>query len=141
MALGEVGLRGGDVLDDRMAEDEVEALGRERQAGAVALDERGVGDLPLRGQPRARVAEARVEVQAHREGRLLGQGERGPPAPAPGVEHVAAEPGAGPLEGVDDLRAAPVLEHRVVVVAAKAGGGGGGDGRLVDAPHAESASR
>src|SRR5439155_15822417 len=141
VALGEVGLRGGDVLDHRMAEDEVEALAREGQAGAVALDEDGVGEALLRGQPRARLAEAGLQVEAHREGRFLRQRERGPPAPAAGVEYAAAEPSPSPLEGLDHLRAAQVLEDRVVVLAAEAGGGGGGDGRLVDVPHLPSASR
>jgi hypothetical protein len=77
------------VLDHGVAEHEIEGRGAEGQARRVALDEGGVGDAFLRGQARARAAEARLEVQAHREGRLLRQRERGPAASAAGVEDAA----------------------------------------------------
>ena len=141
MALAEVALGRGDVLDHGVGQDEVEALAFEGQAAAVALDEGDAGDRPLGGQACPRVAEAGLEVEADREGRFLGQRKRGAAASAPGVEHPPPQPGARALQGLDDLGAAQVLEHRVVVLAAEAAGGGGSDGRLVDAPHPWSASR
>ena len=77
------------MLDHGVAEHEVEGAVPEGQPRAVALHEGGVGDALLRGQARARAAEARVEVEAHREGRLLGQRERGAAAAAAGVEDAA----------------------------------------------------
>ena len=92
------------------------------------------------GQARARAAEARLEVEPHREGRFLRQRERRASASASGVEHAAVRAHPRPLEGLEHLRAAPVLEHRVVVLAAEAGGGRLAEGGVVDRPHEAIAS-
>ena len=125
-----------DVLDHLVAQDEVEGPAREGQAHAVALHEPGRAH-PLLGHeagPRAR--EARVDVEPGHEARLLGQGQRRAPRAAARVQHPAPRDGdAAAVEGLQDLRAAQVLEHRVLVLAAPAHRPRGRDRRLVDRPH------
>src|SRR5450432_4663132 len=123
-----------------MTEHEVEGAGAEGQTAGVALDEPRVRDRLLGGETGARSTEARLEVEADREGGLLREGERGAAAAAAGVQHAPVRAHARSLEGLQHLRAAAVLEDGVVVLAAEAEGGRLAQGRLVDRPHDAAAS-
>jgi hypothetical protein len=116
------------VLDHGVRQHHVEAAGRERQAGAVGLQELDVGQVLLAGQPRAGVAEAVDQVDRHDLGRLLGEGQRHAAAPAAHIEDAPFEPHPRLVEEGEDLGAAEVLEQRVVVLRPEAQVGVGLDG-------------
>ena len=91
VALGQVGARVQHVLDDGMAEHQVEDAVAERERLAVALHEPGARDALLGGEARAGADEAAVEVEADREPGLLRDRQRRPAAAAARVEHAPAD--------------------------------------------------
>ena len=109
------------VLDHRVAEHEVEGARRERQARAVALHEAGVGDAllarraacPSRGSARRGPGPPRSAASSASESAV-------PPPPQPASSTRPRDAHARALQGLDHLRAAQVLEDRVVVLAAEA---------------------
>ena len=110
----------------------------ERQSHAVGQREGQVRDAALAAEPHAGVLEPVRGIDADDERGLLGERQRHAAAAAAGVEHAAAHGYAGSLEKRDDLRAAVVLEQRVVVFGAEAEVGVRLDGAFVNPSHARS---
>jgi hypothetical protein len=123
------------VLDDRVRQDGIEAGVRERQAGAVGLEELQVAEALFAGQPGPGVAEAVDQIDGDDLGCFFGEGQRHPAAAAAHVEGPALEADAGLVEEREHLGAPVVLEERVVVLGPEAQVGVGLDGGGVDRSH------
>jgi hypothetical protein len=108
------------------------------QRHAVGEGEVQVVQPALAAEHDSRAVETRERVDPDRRARLLGQRERHASAAAAGVEHAAADCHARALQERDDLRAAVVLEQRVIVLGAEPNVRVRLDGALVNASHAPS---
>jgi hypothetical protein len=124
------------VFDDGVRQHEIEGAVAERQGHAVGEREVEMGERALARQAHAGVAEAVEGIDAHHLPRLLGQRQRHAAAAAAGVEHTAGHADARALEEREDLRAAVVLEQRVVVFGAEPLIRVRLDGAFVNDPHA-----
>ena len=134
-ALAQVQRRVRDVLDDRVRQHQVERAVAERQVHAVGQGEGQVARLALAAEPDAGVLEPIGGIDADDERRLFRERQRHAAAAAAGVEHAAAHRDAGALEERDHLRAAVVLEQRVVVLGPEPQVGVRLDGALVNRAH------